>query len=201
MFLCESGKEQTTNLVHDTTADCGRGHLIGCLDATAFTVANLYPIVPTAFAYGSTGRNILRGPGAQTVNFSLSKNFPIKERLRFQFRCVYNTSSQRVDHLSHSVKAAAGTAGPVHSKANADSFTSKACSTEVTSKVLAERPRARLQLFADSFEEWQASENDTGVSGRGESLNPDGSRQKFTFECLCNVRVKRVTRADLQWVR
>jgi hypothetical protein len=61
--------------------------LIGCIDATAFTVANLYPIVPTAFAYGSTGRNILRGPGAQTVNFSLTKNFPIKERLRFQFRC------------------------------------------------------------------------------------------------------------------
>jgi len=28
----------------------------------------------------------MHGPGAETVNFSLFKNFPIHERLRFQFR-------------------------------------------------------------------------------------------------------------------
>jgi hypothetical protein len=119
----------------------------------------------------------------------------------FQFRCVYNTSSQRVDHLSHSVKAATGAAGPVHSKANADAFTSKACFAEVERKILGERPSVRAQAFSDSFEEWQISESDTGVSGRGEALSPDGGRQKFTFECLCNVRAKRVTRADLVWAR
>ncbi len=74
------------NLVHPATSNCGRGHLVGCIDATAFTVANLYPIAPTNYAYGNAGRNLLHGPGAETVNFSVFKNFPIKERLKFQFR-------------------------------------------------------------------------------------------------------------------
>jgi hypothetical protein len=119
--------------------------------------------------------------------------------VRFQFRCVYNTSSRRVDHLSHSVKAAAGAAGPVHGKANADTFTSKACSAEVERRVLRERPRARLQVFGDSFEAWQISDSETGVSGRGEALGSDGSRQELSFECVCNVRSSRVTRADVHW--
>ncbi len=59
------------DLVHAATDNCGRGHLVGCIDATAFTVADLYPIVSTHFAYGSAGRNILYGPGAETVNFSV----------------------------------------------------------------------------------------------------------------------------------
>jgi hypothetical protein len=74
------------NLVHEATATCGRGNLVGCIDATAFTVANLYPIAPQNYAYGNAGRNLLHGPGAATVNFSVFKNFPIKERLKFQFR-------------------------------------------------------------------------------------------------------------------
>jgi len=74
------------DLVHAASDNCGRGHLVGCIDATAFTVADLYPIVPTNFAYGNAGRNLLHGPGAQTVNFSVFKNFPIRERLKFQFR-------------------------------------------------------------------------------------------------------------------
>jgi hypothetical protein len=36
--------------------------------------------------FGTSGRNILRGPGTEVVNFSTFKNFPIAERLRFQFR-------------------------------------------------------------------------------------------------------------------
>jgi len=74
------------DLVHAASDNCGRGHLVGCIDASAFTVQDLYPIAPNNFAYGNAGRNLLHGPGAQTVNFSLFKNFPIKERLRFQFR-------------------------------------------------------------------------------------------------------------------
>jgi len=74
------------DLVHAATDDCGRGHLIGCIDSTAFTLADLYPANPTNYAYGNAGRNLLHGPGAETVNFSLFKNFPIKERLRFQLR-------------------------------------------------------------------------------------------------------------------
>ena len=74
------------NLVHAASAQCGRGHLVGCIDASAFTVADLYPITPANIAYGNAGRNILRGPGAQDVDFSLFKNFPLKERMKFQFR-------------------------------------------------------------------------------------------------------------------
>jgi hypothetical protein len=74
------------DLVHAPSSNCGRGHLVGCIDPTAFTVANLYPITPTNYAYGNAGRNLLHGPGAETVNFSLFKNFPIRERVRFQFR-------------------------------------------------------------------------------------------------------------------
>jgi len=48
------------NLVHAPTSNCGRGHLTGC--------------------------NLLFGPGSQTANVSVFKNFSIKERLRFQFR-------------------------------------------------------------------------------------------------------------------
>ena len=74
------------NLVHAASAQCGRGHLVACIDQSAFTVANLYPIAPANFAYGNAGRNILRGPGAQDFDFSLSKNFLLTERTRFQFR-------------------------------------------------------------------------------------------------------------------
>jgi hypothetical protein len=74
------------NLVKTPTANCGRGHLVGCIDASAFTVADLYPANPNNYAYGNAGRNLLRGPGAQEVNFSMAKNFLFGERARFQFR-------------------------------------------------------------------------------------------------------------------
>jgi hypothetical protein len=74
------------DLLHTPTDDCGAGHLVGCIDPTAFTVNDLYPITPGNYAYGDAGRNLLHGPGLETVNFSVFKNFPIRERLKFQFR-------------------------------------------------------------------------------------------------------------------
>lgn len=73
------------NLVRSPTSNCGHGNLVGCIDATAFTIADLYPAT-SVYAYGNAGRNLLHGPGAETVNLSVFKNFPIKERLRVQFR-------------------------------------------------------------------------------------------------------------------
>ena len=67
-----------------TTADAGIWSDVST--PTAFTVNDLYPITPTNYAYGNAGRNLLHGPGAETVNFSLFKNFPIRERLKLQFR-------------------------------------------------------------------------------------------------------------------
>ncbi|HEV2445117.1 MAG TPA: hypothetical protein VGS58_04315, partial [Candidatus Sulfopaludibacter sp.] len=74
------------DLVHTPTDNCGRGHLTGCIDASAFTVQDLYPVTPGNYAYGNAGRNLLHGPGAETVNLSLVKNIPIWERVKFQFR-------------------------------------------------------------------------------------------------------------------
>lgn len=73
------------DLIATPSDDCGRGHLVGCINASAYTVQDLYPVTQN-YAYGDEGRNILHGPGAETVNFSMFKNFPIHERLRFQFR-------------------------------------------------------------------------------------------------------------------
>ena len=74
------------NLVHAPTATA---------DAGTWSAASTRPPSrsricirsrPTNYAYGNAGRNLLLGPGSQTVNFSVFKNFPIKERLKFQFR-------------------------------------------------------------------------------------------------------------------
>jgi hypothetical protein len=73
------------NLVGAPSEDCGRGHLVACIDPTAFSIAALYPAT-TVFAYGNAGRNIFHGPGAETVDWSLLKNFPIRERVKFQLR-------------------------------------------------------------------------------------------------------------------
>jgi outer membrane receptor protein involved in Fe transport len=51
-------------------------------DYTAFAA-------PSCFCYGDTARNILSGPGLRDWDFSLSKEFPIRERLRIQFRAEF----------------------------------------------------------------------------------------------------------------
>lgn len=48
-------------------------------DTTAFAV-------PTRGAFGNSGRNILDGPGLQSVNASLLKHFALSESMRLQFR-------------------------------------------------------------------------------------------------------------------
>jgi outer membrane receptor protein involved in Fe transport len=40
----------------------------------------------SAFRFGNSGRNILEGPGAATINLSLSKQFHIGDRFKAQFR-------------------------------------------------------------------------------------------------------------------
>jgi hypothetical protein len=48
-------------------------------DTTAFTV-------PTCACFGNSGRDILRGPGFVDLDFSVVRNFMIREHIRLQFR-------------------------------------------------------------------------------------------------------------------
>lgn len=76
------GSTQRPNVVHAPTANCSGGHLVGCIDATAF-------VMPDIYTYGNAGRNLLSGPHLFATDMSFFKNFPIKERLKFQFRAEF----------------------------------------------------------------------------------------------------------------
>jgi hypothetical protein len=43
-------------------------------------------VTPAQFTYGNAGRNILYGPGRVNFDFSVFKEFRIKNRTRLQFR-------------------------------------------------------------------------------------------------------------------
>ena len=49
-------------------------------------IIRLQAICPHFTRISAYGRNLLHGPGIATVNFSLFKHFPLRERARFQFR-------------------------------------------------------------------------------------------------------------------
>ncbi len=74
---------QRPNLVHQPYAmSCSTQNYIyqtPCIDATAFAVQAPY-------TFGNAGRDLVHGPGLETVNFSLFKTFPVYERLSFQVR-------------------------------------------------------------------------------------------------------------------
>jgi hypothetical protein len=72
------------NLVGAPSANCGDGHLTGCIAGAACGM-------PAQYTYGSAGRNLLHGPHLFDSDFSLFKNFRIGEKLKFQFRAeVFN---------------------------------------------------------------------------------------------------------------
>ncbi|MEO8372619.1 MAG: TonB-dependent receptor [Candidatus Solibacter sp.] len=75
---------QRPDLLKTPVYNCGAGHLLGCIDKSAFAVPG--NVAQGIFAYGNAGRNILRGPHLFATDMSLFKTFPIKERVRFTFR-------------------------------------------------------------------------------------------------------------------
>jgi len=40
---------------------------------------------PAAFTFGNVGRNTLVGPGMQTLDLALARDFGLTERMKFQF--------------------------------------------------------------------------------------------------------------------
>lgn len=73
---------QRPNLIGTPSADCGSGHLIGCISPSAYQM-------PTPYNYGTAGRNMLRGPGRINFDASLFKVIPLTERVKFQFRTEF----------------------------------------------------------------------------------------------------------------
>ena len=71
-----NGGSQRPNVVGPTT---GPKTLTEYFNTAAYKV-------PAPYTYGDAGRNSLRGPGYTDVDFSLFRNFTIREHLGFQFR-------------------------------------------------------------------------------------------------------------------
>jgi hypothetical protein len=44
---------------------------------------------PPAFAFGNVGRNSLYGPGMQTLDLALQREFSLTEQVKFQFRTEF----------------------------------------------------------------------------------------------------------------
>jgi hypothetical protein len=54
-------------------------------------------VIPVSGTYGNVGRDVLVGPGLGTVDVSLLKNTPIKERLNLQFRAEFFNALNRAN--------------------------------------------------------------------------------------------------------
>ena len=53
--------------------------------------------VPAAFTFGNMGRNAMRADGGKNLDLSLFRVFPIKERVRIEFRAEsFNTTNTPV---------------------------------------------------------------------------------------------------------
>src|SRR5215472_4719233 len=53
--------------------------------------------VPPAFTFGDVGRNTVIGPGIQTLDFSLAREFHLVERMKFQVRAEFFNALNKVN--------------------------------------------------------------------------------------------------------
>jgi Carboxypeptidase regulatory-like domain/TonB dependent receptor len=86
-----AAQAERPNLIAPASANCGDGHLVGCISTSSFAVA-------APFTYGNAGRNIVKGPGLVSTDFSVFKNVPLKTerahlQFRFEFFNIFNTPS------------------------------------------------------------------------------------------------------------
>ena len=81
------GNTQTADLVKPTVEKLGGigvGHPF--YDPTAYAA-------PTGVRFGTSGRNVLRGPGAINLDASLFRSFPVREQFKLEFRAEASNST------------------------------------------------------------------------------------------------------------
>jgi len=79
-----------------------------------------FPAVPDgSFRFGTSGRNILDGPGLFSFNTSLSRNFSISERVRLQFRWEVFNLLNHANYGLPNVNVNAPNGGTITSAGNA----------------------------------------------------------------------------------
>lgn len=100
------------NLIGTPSDNCGDGHLANCISTSAFAL-----IPSNVYEYGNAARNLLYGPPLFAMNMSFFKNFPIKERLRLQFRAELFNAFNEVNFANPNAvfgTAAFGTIGSLN---------------------------------------------------------------------------------------
>lgn len=70
-------------------------------------------VIPAQFTFGNSGANILRADGLNNFDFSLAKNFPIKEAVTLQFRSEFFNMFNHPDYAAPVSSINVGTAGRV----------------------------------------------------------------------------------------
>lgn len=114
--IANAGNEgtQRPNYVHAGHNDCSTSTIIkngsgaSCIDVTAYST-------PALYTYGNVHRNDQFGPGLNSTNLSIFKNFPLFERLTAQFRAeafnVFNHPSLANPNVTLGTSVAPGTSG------------------------------------------------------------------------------------------
>src|SRR5262249_2268548 len=103
------GGSQRPNLIADPVLDSGRPR--GDLIARYFNPAAY--AVPALGTFGNSGRNTLIGPSSYNLDGSLFKMFPIKEKLRLQFRAEFFNALNHANLANPVSNIASGTVGSI----------------------------------------------------------------------------------------
>ncbi len=112
-----AGKDQSqTNLNKDRATISGEPYGSGACKNSAPCVDFLNPAsfgLPPTGTFGTLGKGVFRGPGLANVDAGLFKNFPIRERWRFQFRAEFFNLLNRVNLNDPTTSVAAGGFGSI----------------------------------------------------------------------------------------
>jgi hypothetical protein len=105
-----------TNLGRDRATISGEPYGSGACKNAAPCVDYLNPAsfgLPAVGTFGTLGKGVFRGPGLANVDVGLFKNFPVRERLRFQFRAEFFNLFNRVNLNDPTNSVAAGGFGSI----------------------------------------------------------------------------------------